>query len=106
MRMKERTAGAFLSTPGLDKVLRWLGFCGSKEFLQEKIKEMDVDGDETLDFFEFLKLMRVLVDGMYSKTQRAWFFAAKRHPKTKETYLSYDVCSFYCQCFYFKYSEV
>ena len=47
-----------ISTPAIQKALRWLGHLYSFEMVQQLVTELDLDGDCMLDFTLFVKLIR------------------------------------------------
>jgi len=53
-----QSSEAEISTPAIQKALRWLGHMYSFEMVQHLVTQLDIDGDCMLDFTLFVKLIR------------------------------------------------
>eukprot|EP00435_Cladocopium_sp_Y103_P020349 s530_g4.t5 len=64
---------AEISTPAIQKALRWLGHMYSFEMVQHLVTELDLDGDCMLDFTLFVKLIRKCRDRDRQEVANAFF---------------------------------
>lgn len=64
---------AEISTPAIQKALRWLGHMYSFEMVQHLVTELDIDGDCMLDFTLFVKLIRKCRDRDRQEVANAFF---------------------------------